>query len=237
MYGIWQSHLNVVPVIYSLFAFATLNMDSNGFEIAASDFVGYHEQRSETPLVRLEVQQLELQADTKHILPLKCSHGKDGASPMQGKKLYIFLYTNCAQKVTPYVPPQQKVTTLSTEVDSSKIAFRCNQSLLIGIYAQTVGRCRLTIKVAQSRMFDLPGQVFQKLVVDVAVLRKVRIHDLAFEVIMAVISLLVSFSIGCSSDLTLVSSFFHTPFPVVLSFFYQYLFVPLVSAFSTFCPL
>ena len=139
--------------------------------------------------------------------------------------LFAIIKATETRVVVPKPSGDNNVNTTKSEDNSTlKFTVDCSKrSHNFWIHTNTVGRSLLRMQISN------PSKLLYNADMDVPVTRQVRMPDLAFDCATPVIMLLVTFSVGCVTDLQQMRTLRSQPIPILIGLISQLFVMPLVS--------
>ena len=163
----------------------------------------------------------------------QCGDNNDDASGGGGGRLKATVVSLQTRVLVPYIIVNQNRSFVPFELHVQRtLEYTLNcarKTNIIGVHTNTVGRASLLVTVACLRQQNTSHHaVIMSTKMDYSVVRKVRIADMVFDCVMPVLMLIISFSMGCLSDVTTLRQRFRAPRPVLLSLVCQFVVIPAV---------
>ena len=183
------------------------------------------------------------------VIEVNCSLAKDNGTSRTkeatGIGLLVRVTSTQTRVVIPYALSQTNKSSRPKTLDHARgiLAFSMDclhNPSVFGLYINNVGRARVRLQFATgggvsgsgkvAAMKSTDSQELYSSELEVAVLRRVRPADLAFDCVMPLVLLLVAFSTGAATDVTQLRTHVRQPAPVVTALVCQLLILPMVSA-------
>ena len=152
-------------------------------------------------------------------------------SRARGRHLEAEVVSNQPRVVSPYpVGWHNRTVKPLHDPTQSRLRLRLNCSdnpTLLGVYTRTVGRADLELRVRS----DSQQHTDTTYIMSWAVVRQVRVADMTFDCVIPVVTLIVCFSMGCASDLSIMRTHVTSLAASGVAICCQFFLLPVVSDF------